>query len=67
MKFRGYYEEEYNEDILKISTDIFSFLVFFSSNSQPFSAPVRRGQIHLRKQKEERSPNEIRGGRIKPF
>lgn len=28
MKFRGYYEEEYNEDILKISTDIFSFLVF---------------------------------------
>ena len=44
MKFQGYYEEEYNEDIFKISTDTFSFLVSFLAILKRFLPQLGEGK-----------------------
>lgn len=45
MKFQGHYEEEYNEDIFKISTDIFSFLVSFLAILNHFLPQLGEGKF----------------------
>ena len=44
MKFKGYYEKEYKEDTLKISTDILPFLVSFLAILNHFLPQLGEGK-----------------------